>query len=108
MVDKSFGERQECCFLPSVSKFDALVPLHTIKNSKHYILKISSLDGVNYTEIARSNCDHDGAGLAVYGDKALTTAGPHAKDKQKCWKRTETYDFEANEWTDEADYTFAE
>ena len=73
-----------------------------------YLYIIYSFDGQNYTEIARSTCDHDGAGLAIYGDRALTTAGPHSDDKKNCWKRTETYDFEANKWTDEADYTFAE
>ena len=69
---------------------------------------IYSFDGVNYTEIARSNCVHFGVKrLAIYGDKALVTAGPPDGDEE-CWKRTETYDFETDEWTDQADYPYAE
>ena len=62
-------------------------------------------DGTGFTDIASAGCRHDGTyGLAIYGNKALTTG---TSLETACAVKTETYDFQADTWSDEADYPFA-
>ena len=62
-------------------------------------------DGTDFTDIASTSCTHDYSGnIAIYGNKALTTG---TRQGSECAVRTETYDFQADGWTDEADYPFA-
>ena len=77
-------------------------------NRKYLLLKIHSFDGQTYTEIARSDCPHVLVGsLAIYENNPVTTAGA-GHGKQACLKRTETYDFATDQWTDQADYPYAQ
>ena len=63
-------------------------------------------DGTGYTNIASTDCRHNfSGGPAIYGNKALAT-GTRSLTPE-CAVKTETYDFQANKWTDEADYPFA-
>ena len=65
-------------------------------------------DGTDFTDIAPAGCGHYFTyGLAVYGNKALTTGTFLGPSATQCGARTETYDFQADAWTDEADYPFA-
>ena len=66
-------------------------------------------DGTDFTDIAPAGCRHDFTyGLAVYGNKALTTGtGHNLQLETACAVKTETYDFQADTWSDEVDYPFA-
>ena len=75
-----------------------------VRNCKN-CKKLYRFDGTDFTDIASTSCSHDYTGNpTIYGNKALTTGSRH---DAPCWVRTETYDFQADAWTDEVDYPFA-
>ena len=64
-----------------------------------------SFDGDNFETVAPSNCDHEYTyGLANYRGSPMTTG---SRNNPACGRKTEIYNFETNQWNDDApDYPY--
>ena len=67
------------------------------------MIEIFSFDGVDFTSVASSKCDHNWGGLANFKGSALTTG---ARGSAACNVTSELYNFNTNRWTDAPSYPF--
>ena len=68
------------------------------------IIQIFSFDGVGFTSAAPTKCYHQWGGLANYKGLAFTTGSDY---NSGCYKKSELYNFDTNQWTDAPNYPFA-
>ena len=76
------------------------------KNSFYIIptfIKIR-FDGVYFSYVASTRCDHNAVGLANYKEMALTTG---TLNSGGCGVKSELYDFNTNQWNYIEDFPFA-